>query len=175
MPSEPFPFEREVEQERLAYGRVLPEAVQAMQALERVVDAGGLEPFLRELVKVRASQLNGCAYCLDMHTKDAMAIGEDPQRLHMVAAWRESPVFSARERAALAWTEAMTMIAETGAPRDVYAWMASEFAPEEQVALTLAIIAINGWNRLAVGFRVPAGGYVSRRHADDRQTMEVAS
>lgn len=170
--------ERDVERERLAYGRVLPDAVKAMEGLERVVDASGLEPRLRELVKIRASQLNGCAYCLDMHTKDATAIGEDPQRMHMVAAWREAPVFSDRERAALAWTEALTMIAETGAPREVYAWVASEFDPEEQVALTLAIIAINGWNRLAVGFRVPAGEYVSHRHAEDRraeETEQVAS
>jgi len=175
MPSEPIPLERDVEQERLDYARVLPEALQAMRGLERVVDASGLEPRLRELVKIRASQLNGCAYCLDMHTKDAVALGEDPQRLHLVAAWREAPVFTDRERAALAWTEAMTLIAETGAPRAAYAWMASEFTPQEQVALTLAIIAINGWNRLAVGFRVPAGDYVSHRHAEDRQVSGVAS
>jgi AhpD family alkylhydroperoxidase len=136
-----------------------------MTELERVIDASGLEPKLRELVKLRASQINGCAYCVDMHTKDARAIGEDEQRLHMVAVWREAPVFTTRERAALAWTEALTLLSETMAPDDVYEAMASEFDPTEQVALTLAIVAINGWNRLAVGFRQPVGAYVSHRHA----------
>lgn len=100
-----------------------------------------------------------------MHTEDAAAIGEDPQRLHLVAAWRESPGYTARERAALAWTEALTLLPTSGAPREVYEWVVFEFDPEEQVALTLAIIAINGWNRLSVGFRTPAGTYVSGRHA----------
>ncbi len=146
------------------YRQVLPEASRAMSELERVVEASALEPKLRELVKLRASQINGCAYCVDMHTKDAQAIGEEAQRLHLVAVWREAPVFSPRERAALAWTEALTLLSETGAPDDVYAEFAREFGPEEQVALTLAIIAINGWNRLAVGFRQPVGGYVSHLH-----------
>jgi AhpD family alkylhydroperoxidase len=149
---------------RLDYWRVLPAASKAMSQLERVVEASTLEPRLRELVKLRASQINGCAYCVDMHTKDAMAIGEDQQRLHLVAVWREAPGFSTRERAALAWTEALTLLPETGAPDDVYAEILREFSPEEQVALTLAIVAINGWNRLAVGFRQPVGGYVSHRH-----------
>ena len=121
---------------RLDYRHVLPEASRAMSQLERVVEASTLDPKLRELIKLRASQINGCAYCVDMHTKDAQAMGEDAQRLHLVAVWREAPVFSPRERAALAWTE----------------------------ALTLAIVAINGWNRLAVGFRQPVGEYVSHRH-----------
>jgi AhpD family alkylhydroperoxidase len=150
---------------RLDYRHELPEASRAMSELERVVDASGLDPKLRELVKLRASQINGCAYCVDMHTKDAVAIGEEEQRLHLVAVWRESPVFSSRERAALAWTEALTLLSETGAPDDVYAEMARQFGPEEQVALTLAIVAINGWNRLAVGFRQPVGDYVSHRHS----------
>ena len=149
---------------RLDYRHVLPAASRAMSELERVVDASGLDPKLRELVKLRASQINGCAYCVDMHTKDAMAIGEDVQRLHLVAVWREAPVFSPRERAALAWTEALTLLSETGAPDDTYAEVAREFGPDELVALTLAIVAINGWNRLAVGFRQPVGGYVSHRH-----------
>ena len=149
---------------RLDYRRVLPAASRAMTQLERVIDASGLEPKLRELVKLRASQINGCAYCVDMHTKDARAIGEDEQRLHLVAVWREAPVFTTRERAALAWTEALTLLSETGAPDDVYDAMTNEFDPAEQVALTLAIVAINGWNRLAVGFRQPVGAYVSRRH-----------
>jgi AhpD family alkylhydroperoxidase len=134
-----------------------------MTELERVIDASGLEPRLRELVKLRASQINGCAYCVDMHTKDARAMGEDEQRLHLVAVWPEAPSFSSRERAALAWTEALTLLSETGAPDDVYDAMASEFDPAEQVALTLAIVAINGWNCLAVGFRQPVGAYVSHR------------
>ena len=148
---------------RLDYRHVLPDATRAMSQLEDVVDASTLEPKLRELVKLRASQINGCAYCVDMHTKDAEAIGEDSQRLHLVAVWREAPVFSPQERAALAWTEALTLLSHTGAPDDVYDDVARQFSPEEQVALTLAIIAINGWNRLAVGFRQPVGTYVSHR------------
>ena len=148
---------------RLDYRHVLPDATRAMSQLEDVVDASTLEPKLRELVKLRASQINGCAYCVDMHTKDAEAIGEDSQRLHLVAVWREAPVFSPQERAALAWTEALTLLSHTGAPDDVYDDVARQFSPDEQVALTLAIIAINGWNRLAVGFRQPVGTYVSHR------------
>jgi AhpD family alkylhydroperoxidase len=149
---------------RLNYRHELPEASRAMSELERVVEASSLEPKLRELIKLRASQINGCAYCVDMHTKDARAIGEDEQRLDLVVVWRESPVFSTRERAALGWTEALTLLPETGAPDDVYEEVAQVFDPEEQVALTLAIVAINGWNRLAVGFRQPVGEYASRRH-----------
>ncbi len=151
---------------RLDYRHELPEAVEAMSGLERVADASSLEPLLRELVKVRASQINGCAHCLDMHTKDAVAIGETEQRLHLFVAWREAPLFTSRERAALAWTEALTRLPETGAPDDAYAAMAAEFSSAEQVALTLAIVAINGWNRLAVGFRSPVGGYVSHNRPE---------
>lgn len=157
---------RDVEPQRLDYGRTLPAATRAMRGLEEVVEASTLEPKLRELVKLRASQINGCAFCVDMHTKDAIAIGEDSQRLNMVAVWREAPGFTPRERAALAWTEALTLISQTGASADVYDWMASEFDPEEQVALSLGIVAINGWNRFAIGFRVPAGEYLSHRHSD---------
>lgn len=146
---------------RLDYRKVLPEALQAMISLEEVVAARPLEPELLELVKMRASQLNGCAYCLDMHSKDARARGEDEQRLHVLAAWREAGFYSPRERAALAWCEALTLLPQTGAPDDAYAQLTEEFDDEEIVALTLAIVAINGWNRLAVGFRSPVGGYVS--------------
>jgi AhpD family alkylhydroperoxidase len=149
---------------RLDYRAALPQAVRAMNSLEQVVDASNLEPRLRELVKLRASQLNGCAYCVDMHTKDARAIGEDEQRLHLVALWRETPFFTPRERAALLWTETLTLLAETAAPDAAYDAMAQEFDSAEQVALSLAIVAINGWNRLAVGFRQPIGSYVSSRH-----------
>jgi AhpD family alkylhydroperoxidase len=153
---------------RLDYRAVLPAVSLAMSGLEKVVESSTLEPKLLELVKQRASQINGCAYCLDMHTKDARAIGEDEQRLHLVAVWREAPFFAPRERAALAWTEALTLLPQTGAPDDVYLAMAREFDPAEQVALTLAIVAINSWNRLAVGFRRPVGSYVSSRHPEPR-------
>jgi AhpD family alkylhydroperoxidase len=149
---------------RLDYRKELPEASRALSGLEDVVEASTLEPRLLQLVRQRASQINGCAYCVDMHTKDARAIGEDEQRLHLVAVWREAPFFAPRERAALAWTEALTLLHETGAPDDVYLAMAREFDPAEQVALTLAIVAVNGWNRLAVGFRRPVGSYISGRH-----------
>ena len=151
---------------RLDYGRTLPEATRAMSELEHVVESSSLEPKLCELVRLRASQINGCAFCVDMHTKDARAIGEEEQRLHLVAVWREAPGFSPRERAALAWTEALTLLPRTGAPDDVYEEVAQQFDPQEQVALTLQIVAINGWNRLSVGFRRPAGDYVSHRHPE---------
>ena len=112
----------------------------------------GLEPDLLELVKIRASQLNGCANCLNMHTSDARKAGESEQRLHLLAAWREAPCYSDRERAALAWTEHMTLIADKRAPDDIYAQLDAQFSKEDQVKLTMAIIVINGWNRLAVGF-----------------------
>src|SRR5450759_3074687 len=151
---------------RLDYRTELPDAIEAMSGLEKVVESSTLELLLVELVKQRASQINGCAYCLDMHTKDAVAMGEDEQRLYLVPVWREAPFFTPRERAALAWTEALTLLPETGAPDDVYEAMAPQFDPAEQVALTLAIVAINGWNRFSVGFRRPVGSYVSGRHPE---------
>ena len=114
---------------------------------------GGLEESLTDLVKIRASQVNGCAYCLDMHTVEARKRGESEQRLYLLSAWRESPLYSERERAALAWTEALTRLPETGAPDDVYRAVKAQFTEEEQVMLTLMIVAINGWNRIQVGFR----------------------
>ena len=149
---------------RVDYRAAMPEAIEAMSGLQKVVDGSGLEPKLMELVKLRSSQINGCAYCLDMHSKDAAAIGEDPQRMHVLAAWREAPFYSARERAALAWCEALTELPKTGAPDGVYEELAAQFSTREQVALIAAIVAINGWNRFAVGFRSPVGSYVSRRH-----------
>ena len=146
---------------RIDYGHVLPEATKAMLGLERVVRESMLEPELLELVKLRASQLNDCAYCLDMHSKDARARGESEQRLHVLGAWREAPFYSERERAALAWCEALTLLPQTGAPDDVYEELERVFDEQEIVALTLAIVAINGWNRLAVGLRSPVGDYVS--------------
>lgn len=157
---------RALSQMRIEYGKVMPAAVEAMVRLQGTADDGRLEPKLVELLKVRASQLNGCAYCLDMHSKDARAIGEDEQRLHLVAAWREAPFYSAPERAALAWCESLTLLSETGAPDDVYEELTHHFSLEEIVALTLQVVAINGWNRLAVGFRAQVGSYVSQRRPD---------
>ncbi len=127
-----------------------------MVALEGAVRSSGLEPLLLELVKLRASQINGCAYCMDMHGKDARARGEDEQRLHVLAGWREAPFYNARERAALAWCEALTLLPDTGAPDEVFAEVKQQFSEEEIAALTFQIVAINGWNRLAVGLRTPS-------------------
>ena len=119
-----------------------------------VVNNCGLEPDLLELVKIRASQINGCANCLNMHTSDARKAGESEQRLHLIAAWHEAPVFSDRERAALAWTDHLTLIADRRAPEQVYAALDAEFSKDEQVKLTMMINNINSWNRLAVGFNL---------------------
>lgn len=115
--------------------------------------AGGLEESLMELVKIRASQINGCAFCLHMHTAAARKAGETEERLYLLDAWRESPLYSERERAALAWTEALTLVAQTRAPDDVYAAVQAQFSEQEQVLLTLLVSAINAWNRIQVGFR----------------------
>ncbi len=114
---------------------------------------GGLEESLMELVKIRASQINGCAFCLHMHTTEARQRGETEERLYLLDAWRESPLYTDRERAALAWTEALTLVSETGAPDNAYQELQAQFTAEEQVKLTLLIVAINGWNRINVGFR----------------------
>ncbi|MES2751976.1 MAG: carboxymuconolactone decarboxylase family protein [Pseudomonadota bacterium] len=134
--------------------KAAPEGIKAMMALEASIKASGLEHSLIELVKMRASQINGCAYCIHMHATDARAHGETEMRLYMLNAWRESTLYSARERAALAWTEALTLIAATGAPDADYDLVKAEFTESEQVNLTLLIGAINLWNRLQVGFRV---------------------
>jgi len=147
---------------RVDYRSVFPAAVTAMAGLEQAVHSSSLEAELLELVKLRASQINGCGYCVDMHTKDATNMGVENQRLHLVVAWKEAPVYSPRERAALAWCEALTMLPSSGAPDDVYEQVAAQFDPEEIVALTLAIVAINGWNRFAVGLRALVGNYVPR-------------
>jgi AhpD family alkylhydroperoxidase len=146
---------------RVDYTKTFPTGYEGMLALERTVRESKLEPLLLELVKLRASQLNGCAYCLDMHSKDARALGEDEQRLHTLTAWRDAPFYSARERAALAWCETLTLLPQSGAPDEVYAELEAQFSPEEIVAITFAIVTINGWNRLAVGLRSPVGSYVS--------------
>jgi AhpD family alkylhydroperoxidase len=146
---------------RIDYQKTFPDGAKAMMSLEAAVRRSGLEPLLCELVKLRVSQINGCAYCLDMHSKDARALGEDEQRLYVLAGWRDAPFYSARERAALAWCEALTLLPQTGAPDDVYAELEAQLSPEEIAALTFAVVAINGWNRIAVGLRSPVGEYVS--------------
>jgi AhpD family alkylhydroperoxidase len=137
-----------------------PEAYRAMYGVEQyVAQRFQQERLLLELVKTRASQINGCAYCIDMHTKDARAHGETEQRLYALSAWRESPFYSDRERSALAWTEALTLISEGHAPDSVYEEARRHFSEEELVALSMAIVSINGWNRLAMGFRTVPGEY----------------
>ncbi|WP_138466980.1 carboxymuconolactone decarboxylase family protein [Poseidonocella sp. HB161398] len=139
--------------ERLNYYQASPAAFRAMRDLEEATHALSIPLALRELVKMRVSQINGCAFCLDMHAPDARAAGVSLQKLDVLAAWRESPAFDARERAALGWAEALTRLEATAAPDADYAALAAAFTPAEQVDLTLAINAINSWNRFAVGFR----------------------
>lgn len=143
--------------------KTFPDGYNAMRGLEKVVDESSIEPKLLELIKMRSSQINGCAHCLDMHSKDAIAIGENEQRLHVLAAWREAPFYSPRERAGLAWCESLTLVSQTGAPDDVYDQLKNLFSPKEIMELTFAIVAINSWNRLAVGLRSEVGPYVSHR------------
>jgi AhpD family alkylhydroperoxidase len=138
---------------------------QAMLALSAASAASGLERSLLELVRLRASQINHCAYCIDMHTKDARAQGETEQRLYLVSAWREAPLYSERERAALEWTEAVTLVGETQVPDDVFTRVRQHFDEAELVALTFAIVVINNWNRLAVSFRAEVGSYQPQQAA----------
>ena len=149
-------------QQRLNYQSASPEAFKAMLHVEQQIHKSGLEESLLELVKTRASQINGCAWCLDMHTKDARACGETEQRLYLVPVWREAPCYTPRERAALAWTEAVTQVANThDVSDDIFNEARKHFSEKELVDLTLAIIAINGWNRFNVAFRTKVGDYVS--------------
>lgn len=144
---------------RINYVQVAPDAYKAMRGLEEYVASSGLEKPLYELVKTRASQINGCAFCLDMHTKDARKAGETEQRLYALSAWRETPFYTERERAALEWTEALTLISDTDVPDALYENVRKQFSESEIVALSMAIIAINGWNRLAISFRTVPGSY----------------
>lgn len=139
---------------RLDPAAAAPASYRAMYALEQHVRGCGLPAPLIHLVKARASMINGCSYCVHMHTRDARSEGESEARLYLLAAWRESPLYTERERAALAWTEALTRVADTHAPDTVYQELIAHFTPEEAVQLTLLIGAINVWNRLAIGFRV---------------------
>ena len=139
--------------QRIDYYKASKEAASAMISLEKAVVAFGLDQSLLELVKLRASQINGCAFCVDLHTAEAKKGGESERRLHSVVVWREAPFFTPRERAALAWTESLTRLADTRAPDEDYALLREHFSDKEMVDLTVAIVAVNGWNRLAVGFR----------------------
>jgi AhpD family alkylhydroperoxidase len=138
---------------RLDLAKISPKSIRSLLELTNAVADCGLEKGLLELVKIRASQINSCAYCLEMHCRDARAIGEAEMRIYLLDAWREAPCFTDRERAALAWTEALTLVADTHAPDRDYAGLAVQFSDEEQVNLTLAITTINAWNRIAIGFR----------------------
>ncbi len=148
---------------RLDYGKASPQVLQAMLALEHSARALVADDKIYELVKIRASQINGCAYCLDMHTIDARAEGEREDRIYLLSVWREAgEMYTPRERAALAWTESVTQVASTGVPDEVYEQALAEFSEAELANLTLAIITINGWNRLGVGFRLEPGHYKAR-------------
>jgi AhpD family alkylhydroperoxidase len=146
-------------EQRLNYVKLAPTGIQAMYRLSKYVEDSGLEHSLIELVKIRASQINGCAYCIDMHTKDARAQGETEQRIYLLDAWRETPFYTERERAALAWTESVTLISQGQISDEEFAAAREHFSEGELVNLTMAIIAINGWNRMAISFRAVPGKY----------------
>jgi AhpD family alkylhydroperoxidase len=145
--------------QRLNYTEVGQGAARAMFGLEAYLAKCGLEQPLLHLLKFRVSQINGCAYCLDMHSKDLRAEGETEQRLYLLDAWRESPFYTERERAALAWAEAVTLVTEGHVPDEVYEQARAQFGEEELANLTLAVVAINGWNRLNIAFRTEPGSY----------------
>ncbi len=150
---------RKNNEQRVNYSSVAPEGIEILRRLQTYIKNAGLEAGLLELAKIRASQINRCAFCIDMHTKDARSQGETEQRLYGLSAWRETPFYSERERAALAWTESVTKISENGVPAEVYDQVKSQFNEKELVDLTLAVIAINSWNRLAISFRTIPGTY----------------
>lgn len=145
--------------QRINYQKIAPKALKGLLEMEKYVHQSGLEKTLIELVKLRASQINGCAYCIDMHTKDARANGETEQRLYGLSAWRETPFYTDRERAALEWTEALTQISENEVSDELFKKTRKEFDEKALVDLTMLIVAINGWNRLAISFRAEPGTY----------------
>ena len=146
-------------QPRIDYSTTASGVLKAMLDLERAVRQSGIETKLLQLVRLRASQINGCAYCIDMHTKDARAEGETEQRLYGLTAWRETPFYSDRERAALEWTEAVTEIGKDHVPDELFEQVSKHFSESELANLTLAIVAINGWNRFSIAFRAVPGSY----------------
>ena len=149
----------------LNYAKASPEGYQAMLRFSNYGKETGLEPALLELVKIRASQINNCAFCLDMHTKDARAAGETEQRLYLLSAWHETPFFTPRERAALAWTEALTRLCDAPVPASLFHATREHFSEKEMVDLTLVIVGINGWNRLCAPFATPPGSYQPAKKA----------
>jgi AhpD family alkylhydroperoxidase len=144
---------------RIDYRKYAPDAWKAMSTLEKCIAECGLDHKLIHLMKMRASQINGCAYCIDMHSKDARALGETEQRLYELDAWRETPFYTERERAALAWTEALTLVSETHVPDSVYEEVRKQFSEKEIVDLTVVVTTINAWNRLAISMRAVPGRY----------------
>ena len=142
-------------QQRIDVTKVSPAAYQAVAALQTYVDRSGLDAKLRDLIKIRVSQINGCAFCLAMHTRDARKTGETDERMHLLAAWREAPIYSARERAALAWVEAITLVTQGHVPDEVFEAVRKQFSEKEIVDLTAAAAAINTWNRIAIALRAP--------------------
>ena len=146
-------------EKRLDYFQIDPQSIKGMMELEKYVAQSGLDKILFELVKTRASQINSCAYCLDMHTKDARKAGETEQRLYLLSVWRETSFYTPKEKAALEWTEALTLLPQNSIDDDLYQMMLQNFTEKELVDLTMAIVTINGWNRLSVAFRVEAGTY----------------
>ena len=155
---------------RLNYAKAFPEGIHALLNQDRVIAASGLELPLLELVKTRASQLNGCAYCIDMHSKDLRAEGESEERLYLLDAWRETDFYSDRERAALAWAEAVTLISHSHVPDDVYEQARQQFTDDELAKLTLAVVSINGWNRFGIAFRAAPGEYQPTRQHEAAMT-----
>ena len=162
-------------EQRIDYAKTAPGVGEAMMALERYVHESGLDKQLLELIKLRASLINGCAYCVDMHTKIARSLGETEQRLYSVSLWRETPFYSARERAALAWTEAVTLVSVGHVPDDVYDLARQQFTEKELVDLTLAIVAINGWNRLVIASRTVPGTFQVPGRPPTRDAVTAAA
>ena len=161
--------------ERIRYGKAFPEGIHALLNMGHAINSSGLEEGLLHLVYLRASQLNGCAYCIDMHSKDARALGETEQRLYGLSAWRETSYYTPRERAALEWTEAITNIQQGHAPDEVFEEAQREFGDADLVKLTLAITTINAWNRIAIGFRTEPGTYQPKAKAQPAQTPAAVS
>ncbi|RPI04899.1 MAG: carboxymuconolactone decarboxylase family protein [Ignavibacteriae bacterium] len=159
-------------QPRLNFVKVSPAGYRVLHNLDDYVKSSGLEQSLLELVKVRASQMNGCAYCIDMHTKDAREAGETEQRLYGLSAWRETAYYTDRERAAMVWTEAVTDVSNTHVPDEIYSLVSQYFSEKEIVDLTLAIAVINSWNRIAISFRSVPGTYQSPGHTNETASLQ---